>query len=605
MTNATATYPRSSKLTDSLESCRADIAALQAMYVALQGKQAKLSTKGSAVGLVMADPKTGESTTIMDMDVERVMMLTLPQILKDIEGISLNARGCSDDEDEEGERSAQRKRPWHGVVTPSLGGHGAWFVGQLRFCNLEQTGEITDSNCDSMYKKEHKAGGGNVQRVLRTEAVPMLHEAPHWPKTDRATGEFLTTWADLSHRLLEVFHMMVVHWHLADVLDAASNMTEKKGFDESLTAMSSTLFTEILKWYKVERKDAKGEKPLHGKSNRFDPKKAEHAASFAEWLRENNDACYDKLLEMDAKTRIIGSPHRYNANSEHVVQLSSNLVFNKAKTPDTEVLRRAWAQVANYHLLSMHRAKQHGDGEYEERGEPWSRDLQNRLTEKYWPQDCNQAASELVEDMIKRGVVPEANGVIVLKDSSGRPLKSPCDQRRDLSVFEAACAFGELCDSRWRQNRHDAALALIDLSVRQGNGSVYYGSVTGIQCILPAKFVKNVMRGVWWAGHRNEGQPTDPPTYVNLFDDMPALMANATRVRSADAAMSAADRVLAEQRVEEFVDYGAMATKAEEDNEAGNGDQGTTDAQQQQQASPNLTHCEEAGNTTPIMPMEE
>jgi hypothetical protein len=380
--------------------------------------------------------------------------------------------------------------------------------------------------------------GNNVQRVFRSETVVALQDAPHWRMADKQTGEFLTNWADLSHRILEAYHMLLVDLHMADVLDAAQNFGGKKSFDGDMSVASAAHAAELIKWYKAENKS------VHTKSNKFDTKNMEHAGLFVTWLRDQYENCFNKFMGMDTKNRILATPHRYNANGDHVVQMSSNITFNKAKTADTDTVRAMWDEVINWHLLSMHRAKQYGEEEYEHRGEAWSLDLKNKLLETQWPDKCNVAAAEVIDDMVQRGVIPAGNGTIVLKDSSGMPLKSAND-KNDLSVFEACCAFGTFSNSRWQKNYGDAALALVDLRVHpSGTSAVYYGTVTGLQCVLPAQFVNNVLRGTWWAGHRNEGQPTDPPAFVNPFDNMALLMRNATRIGSGVSAGSVADQAV-------------------------------------------------------------
>lgn len=525
------------------------ILTLQQLYKKIAERHTNIS--GFSHGtLHLIDPKTHELKPIVQ-NCSEIVDITLPLVINSILQSKVTKRE-KQTANTDTEPSKQRMKPNPTVMMSDLSKFKKWFLGQMRYCDLGQTGEVTDGNMKSEYMKTHKPSNKSLDRKISLVA-PDISDAAHWPQEDQDVAKFISMWGHTSLSIMELYHMVAIELHLSDCVFALECFItgESKCVENEMCAASKSVFEFATNLFK------KANKKIYTSGNKFDMSDTTHAQALSDWITADFSEMHENIMDLNNKERLINTPHRYVNNKKEdctmsEVKLTSNIMFNTPQgAKHSGILTDLWGDVIKHELLVMHRDMQY-NAAYAYKGVSWSKALAEKLYAEYWPSKCNVTAAEAIEDMISKGIAPAANNIIVLQNSRGENLASPIDGK-PLSVFEASCAFGELSRVKFQNAKRDAAIVLCDFHLRTGiqNQVTYYGNINSLQPVLSARFVDNVMRATWWKGHQNEGMPTDAPEFSNPFDNFNSFMRKYTSVT---ITKTRSDAIL-EQRHDAFVEY--------------------------------------------------
>lgn len=519
---------------EALAECSQASEELKNLFDRVHAGQEHLQDYGGRNTLQVKDPATGSLVTVISSNVRSTVFHVIPDVINTLKKSKFVSEAAG--ADTSGDLPHKRRT---GVLIDNLRDN-CWMLVQLNYCDLFQTGEVTDHNQGSNFFKSTPLdikGNFRVDRKLRGVGCGSLADAVHWDEADRASAQFLAAWSELSMKIMETHTMIVNELHLHAAADYFKRNAEsddasgRQRLDAPSTKSVAVIVEEVINTYRSE----KGFKKLHNKDNALDVKRADHSALLADYAVKKMEAIFDSLMEKDAKSAIIGTPHRYNKHRDSVVQLSTNLSLSKAPGEPLKDIEAAWRQVASHELLSLHKHYQYNypqeKGVYDMKGVAWSEATERRLYERFWPEGCNAAANTTMQAAIEREIVPQANRQIKLLDSSGSELRSPGDGQ-SLNTFEAACAFGELSNVQPFSNYRDSALCIVGFDAASSpKFSSYYGNPRSIQCVLPGRFVYAVQRGSFGDSHKKAGEATERPSLSMPFDDMKAFMINYTKIR--------------------------------------------------------------------------
>ena len=348
--------------------------------------------------------------------------------------------------------------------------------------------------------------------------------------------------------LLELHHYIVYSLHTERFLERKTMLPFTKG---SCSAQVREKLEDIFKNSPsyTEIYGGKGKGKPKWKSDSEDCMK--HVADFVD---ADFDNIVNSLATMGAKNRAISTPFSISRNMEPCLNLKSPVHFNRSEGRKREELEAAWEPVWQYYMLEYHKAQQYRSsdegGVYPLKGRPWNLETFDAIQAMQTvPGEFNPAAWNAIHDpiygAIAKGVLPDGNNTVRLLDPSGRDLQSP--KGSHLTTFEAACAYGVLCKSKYKRGMGDDAIVLISFDIGERSKSVnrvsvYYGNMRTIQPVLSAQFVHDVLNGEYGTWHKTKaGQPTPAPTLASPFTNVKAMMQDCTRIGSASTER-AADR---------------------------------------------------------------